>query len=145
MARSAAACRPMTPRRRQGSWASPRPTSRSFSASGAAPRWSIATTWCWDGSKARGRGDGAPNVIHNHTMTAPLKTIEGSGELDALMRDIGQRARQAARVLALAPAAQKGQALAAMAAAIRARCDDILAANAEDVADARAQSPTSAF
>jgi glutamate-5-semialdehyde dehydrogenase len=78
-------------------------------------------------------------------MTAPLKTIEGSGELAAIMRDIGQRARQAARVLALAPAARKDAALDAMANAIRARAADILAANADDVAEAKAQGVTSAF
>ena len=51
------------------------------------------------------------------------------------MHDIGQRARGGrARVLALAPAAQKNKALAAMAKAIRARKAAILAANAEDVA-----------
>src|SRR5262245_29552423 len=78
-------------------------------------------------------------------MTAPLKTIEGSGDLGSMMRDIGQRARQAARVLALATTAQKDRALDEMAKAIRARCDDILAANAEDVAEAKAQGATSAF
>jgi glutamate-5-semialdehyde dehydrogenase len=78
-------------------------------------------------------------------MTAPLKTIEGSGDLGSIMRDIGRRARQAAHVLALATAAQKNRALDEMAKAIRARCDDILAANAEDVAEAKAQGATSAF
>ena len=78
-------------------------------------------------------------------MTAPLKTIEGSGDLGSIMRDIGRRARQAAHVLALATAAQKNRALDEMAKAIRARCDDILAANAEDVADARASGTTAAF
>jgi glutamate-5-semialdehyde dehydrogenase len=78
-------------------------------------------------------------------MTAPFKTIEGSGDLGSIMRDIGQRARAAARVLALATGAQKDQALDEMAKAIRARCDDILAANAEDVAEAKAQGATVAF
>ena len=36
-------------------------------------------------------------------MTAPLKTIEGTADLEAAMRDIGRRAKAAARVLALAP------------------------------------------
>src|SRR6516162_2330011 len=67
-------------------------------------------------------------------MAAPLKTVEGSN-IAALMHEIGQRAKGAARVLALAPTAQKDSALAAMAAAIRERQADILAANARDVAD----------
>ena len=51
-------------------------------------------------------------------MTAPLKTVEA--DTAAVMPEIGQRARKAARVLALAPTAQKDKALAAIAAAIRA-------------------------
>ena len=78
------------------------------------------------------------------TMTAPLKTVEGT-DITALMHDIGQRARQAARALALAPAQQKDKALAAMAGAIRARTADILKANAEDVAEAKASGATAAF
>ena len=76
-------------------------------------------------------------------MTAPLKTIETVA--DVIMPEIGQRARSAARALALAPAAQKDKALAAMADAIRARKDAILAANAEDVAGAKASGATAAF
>jgi glutamate-5-semialdehyde dehydrogenase len=78
-------------------------------------------------------------------LTAPLKTIEGAGDVAQVMREIGRRAREAARALALAPTAAKDAALAAMAAAIRARADDILAANAEDVADAKAKGATAAF
>jgi glutamate-5-semialdehyde dehydrogenase len=77
-------------------------------------------------------------------MTAPLKTVEGSN-IAALMREIGERAKGASRVLALAPTAQKDRALAAMAAAIRARQGQILAANAEDMAEAKASSATAAF
>ncbi|HEX3441479.1 MAG TPA: glutamate-5-semialdehyde dehydrogenase [Pseudolabrys sp.] len=71
-------------------------------------------------------------------MTAPLKSIEGTGDIAAAMGEIGRKARAAARVLALASTAQKDDALARMAAAIRAQKDRILAANAEDVAEARA-------
>jgi glutamate-5-semialdehyde dehydrogenase len=78
-------------------------------------------------------------------MTAPLKTIDSSGDLAALMRDLGVRARAAARVLALAPAAAKDDALAAMARAIRARSADIRTANDDDIAEARANGATSAF
>jgi len=78
-------------------------------------------------------------------MTAPLKTIEGAGDIAATMRGIGQRARSAARVLALAPAEQKKRALTAMAAAIRAQQAAIQAANGEDIAAARAGSATESF
>jgi glutamate-5-semialdehyde dehydrogenase len=78
-------------------------------------------------------------------MTAPLKTIEGTADIAALMREIGARAKAAARVLALAPAEQKDAALAAIAAAVRAARDDILAANGEDIAAAKASGATAAF
>ncbi len=77
-------------------------------------------------------------------MAAPLKTVEGSN-IAALMHEIGRRAKSAARVLALAPTAQKDSALAAIAAAIRTRQADILAANAKDVAEAKAAGSTAAF
>jgi glutamate-5-semialdehyde dehydrogenase len=48
-------------------------------------------------------------------------------------------------VLALAETAQKDRALAAMAAAIRAHRADILAANVQDMAEAKASGATSAF
>jgi glutamate-5-semialdehyde dehydrogenase len=76
-------------------------------------------------------------------MPAPLKTIETVA--DVIMPEIGQRARSAARALALAPTAQKDKALAAMADAIRARKDQILAANAEDIAGAKTSGATAAF
>ncbi|MBR0796498.1 glutamate-5-semialdehyde dehydrogenase [Bradyrhizobium jicamae] len=78
-------------------------------------------------------------------MTAPLKAIDGNADLAALMTDLAANARAAARVLALAPPEQKNRALAAIAAAIRAHAPAILAANAEDVAEARAAGITSAF
>jgi glutamate-5-semialdehyde dehydrogenase len=77
-------------------------------------------------------------------MTAPLKTVEASN-IAALMREAGARAKSAARVLALAPTAQKDRALAAMAEAIRAGQAQILAANAEDMAEAKAAGATAAF
>jgi glutamate-5-semialdehyde dehydrogenase len=76
-------------------------------------------------------------------MTAPLKTIET--DTAAVMPEIGRRARKAARTLALAPTAQKDKALAVIAAAIRTRTSHILAANAEDVAEAKRGGATSAF
>ena len=78
-------------------------------------------------------------------MTAPLKSIEGIGDIAAAMAEIGRGARAAARVLALAPAGQKDRALGAMAAAVRANADRILAANADDIAEARKAGATDAF
>jgi glutamate-5-semialdehyde dehydrogenase len=77
-------------------------------------------------------------------MTAPLKSIEGTGIADA-MADIGRRAKTAARTLALSPAAQRDMALGAMAQAIRDSEAGILAANGEDVAEAKASGTTAAF
>ena len=78
-------------------------------------------------------------------MNAPLKAVGNAGNLEAAMRGIGRDARVAARVLALAPAAQKNRALAAMAAAVRRSRPAILAANAEDVAEAKSAGATAAF
>ncbi|HYC16937.1 MAG TPA: glutamate-5-semialdehyde dehydrogenase [Pseudolabrys sp.] len=78
-------------------------------------------------------------------MTAPLKSIEGSGDITAAMGEIGRRARAAARALALAPVEQKNRALQLMATAIRAQVSAILAANAEDLAEARAAGMAGAF
>src|SRR5581483_4474721 len=78
-------------------------------------------------------------------MTAPLKTVDSASDLAAMMRDIGVKARAAAHALALAGTERKNHALATMASAIRARSADILAANAEDLAEARAQGATGAF
>jgi glutamate-5-semialdehyde dehydrogenase len=77
-------------------------------------------------------------------MAAPLKTVEGS-DIAALMRDLGRAAKDAARTLALTPTTQKDAALAAMAATIRAHRADILAANAQDLAEAKSAGATSAF
>ena len=76
-------------------------------------------------------------------MTAPLKNIDS--DIAATMREIGQRARAAARVLALASDPQKNAALAAMADEIRAGTAEILRANAEDVEHAATAGATPAF
>ena len=78
-------------------------------------------------------------------MSAPLKSIDGTGDIAALLDGIGRHARATARVLALAPAAQKDRALELMAAAVRAQKARILAANVEDIADARASGMSGAF
>jgi glutamate-5-semialdehyde dehydrogenase len=78
-------------------------------------------------------------------MNAPVKAVEGAGKLEVTMRDIGAQARAAAHVLGLAPAAQKNRALTAMAKAIRGARAAILAANAEDVAEAKSAGTNAAF
>jgi len=78
-------------------------------------------------------------------MTAPLKAVEKSGDIAAVMRDMGARARAAGRRLALASTADKDRALAAMAAAIRRATAAILAANAEDIAESKSGGATAAF
>src|SRR5215470_12405208 len=66
-------------------------------------------------------------------MTASLKSIEGTGDIASVMREIGLRARAASR------------ALAGMTAAVRKQASAILSANAEDVAEAKAAGVTGAF
>jgi len=72
-------------------------------------------------------------------MNAPLST------LDTIMPEIGRSARASARALALASPVQKHRALAAMAEAIRSGRARILAANAQDVEEAKAAGATPAF
>ncbi len=76
-------------------------------------------------------------------MNAPLKAVPG--KLEATMREIGREARRAGHALALAPASRKNRAIGAMAAAIRRSRSAILAANAEDVAEAKSSGVTRAF
>ena len=84
-------------------------------------------------------------VVYVSKMTAPLKAVDSSVDIAAVMGAIGRRARAAARVLALADTAQKNSALDAMGTALRARQLDILAANSEDLAEARSAGATAAF
>lgn len=65
-----------------------------------------------------------------------LKMNADRQDVSLLMEEIGVAARSASRLLAQAPTKQKDAALLAAAMAVRANIDDILAANAEDVADA---------
>ncbi|MFO1307866.1 MAG: glutamate-5-semialdehyde dehydrogenase [Burkholderiales bacterium] len=74
--------------------------------------------------------------------------VPGLGTFDDVagyMRGVGEAARAAARVLARADTAAKDRALSAMAAAIRRDEAKLLAANAEDVAAARAAGHDEAF
>jgi glutamate-5-semialdehyde dehydrogenase len=68
-----------------------------------------------------------------------------TSDLHADMLALGREARAAARAVALAPPDAKTRALTAAAAAIRARRAEIVAANARDVADARARGAAPAF
>jgi glutamate-5-semialdehyde dehydrogenase len=61
------------------------------------------------------------------------------------MRELAEAAKRAARVLGVAPTAQKDDALRAMAKALRAASADIVQANAGDVAAARAAGKNAAF
>ncbi len=61
------------------------------------------------------------------------------------MAEIGRAAKAAAQVVALAPAAQKDTALAEMAKALRASSATILAANAEDLSQAKSGGATAAY
>jgi glutamate-5-semialdehyde dehydrogenase len=66
-------------------------------------------------------------------------------DLPAYMREVGERARAASRVLARAPTAAKNAALEAIALAIIRDEKDLLAANAQDVAAARGAGSDAAF
>src|SRR5690606_11055550 len=90
-------------------------------------------------------GSGPGMTTELRTMTAPLKAVDAPSDLPRLMRDLATAARAAARMLAAAPAEQKDRALTAMAAALRNATADILAANAEDVAEAKANGAGAAF
>lgn len=86
------------------------------------------------------------------TLTTPgSRVTESRGpegrtpDLTAVMADIGRRARAAAGAVALASAIDKSEALIAMAEALRAAAPEILAANAEDVSEARSRGATAAL
>lgn len=70
-------------------------------------------------------------------MTAVTPTTPADTE--SLMRAIGRRARAAARDLATLPTGTKRAALQAMAAALRAATDEVLAANERDMEQGRAR------
>src|SRR5205823_6509591 len=65
------------------------------------------------------------------------RPAEPASDLAQTMAEIGRRARDAASRLALAPAESKTAALKAAAVAIRSRANEILSANAEDLAEAK--------
>src|SRR5437762_7782206 len=65
------------------------------------------------------------------------RPAETAPDLAAAMAEIGRQAREASAQLALAPAESKTAALKAAAAAIRSRANEILSANAADLAAAK--------
>ncbi len=78
-------------------------------------------------------------------MSVAAQMLEPETEVRAAMRAIGAQARAAARALANAPAERKNRALMAAARALRERSADILAANASDLADGKANGLGAAF
>ena len=83
-------------------------------------------------------------------MLTSLRPVEtgtnvAGDDVAAIMADIGRRARAAARTLALAPSETKNAALRAMAAAVRADREAILAANLRDVAAMRETGQAGSF
>jgi glutamate-5-semialdehyde dehydrogenase len=78
-------------------------------------------------------------------MSAAVQIIEPEADVRAAMRAVGREARAAARKLANAPAGTKNRALTAAALALRKRSAEILAANARDLADAKARGLSAAL
>lgn len=74
-----------------------------------------------------------------------LLDSEASIDVSALMQEMGDAARVAARAIALAPTETKNAALHAIAAGIRARVDEVLAANARDLAGMKTRGVTAAY
>lgn len=68
-----------------------------------------------------------------------------NGDVAALMHGLGRGARAAARRVGTASAEQRNRALAAMAEALRERAPAVLAANRQDLADARAAGLAASF
>src|SRR5437667_6096715 len=73
-----------------------------------------------------------------------MTTLPDTRDLLAYCHDLGRRARQAERLLRGCTGAQKDGWLRACAAALEARQDEILAANARDLAQAEAHGLTGA-
>lgn len=78
-------------------------------------------------------------------MDNTLRVLAGDTDVAALMAGIGRAARAAQRAVMLAPPARRDAALLAAASALRAAAPAILAANAEDLAEARAKGQPASF
>jgi glutamate-5-semialdehyde dehydrogenase len=72
-------------------------------------------------------------------------SVAAGPDVASTMLDLGRRARAAARAVGLAAPEEKRAALLSMATRIRARSDEILAANADDTAQARGNGQGGAF
>jgi glutamate-5-semialdehyde dehydrogenase len=72
-------------------------------------------------------------------------SVAAGPDVASTMIDLGRRARAAARAVGLAAPEEKRAALLSMATRIRGRSDEILAANADDMTQARANGQPSAF
>ena len=81
----------------------------------------------------------------NSAVAAGRLANDNQGDIPALMRDIGARAKRAAGILATTPTAAKDHALREAAQSMRRRLTDILAASAEDVAEARTNGHPASF
>ena len=82
------------------------------------------------------------------SSASPITTAASSAataDIHTMMRELGKRAKSAARVLASAGSAQKNQALIASAEAIMANAAAIIAANKTDTARAQAKGQDQAF
>jgi glutamate-5-semialdehyde dehydrogenase len=78
-------------------------------------------------------------------MDKALRLAASGDDIGGLMRGIGQRARAAARIVARSSGEQRNAALMAMAAAIRAQAQSILAANRHDLTEARNAGQNAAY
>lgn len=81
-------------------------------------------------------------------MAESLRLIDnesGTQDVAALMQGLGRAARKAAHALSLASTEAKNEAIRAAASQIRSRAEEILEANARDMADAKARGADSAF
>ncbi|MBD9539905.1 glutamate-5-semialdehyde dehydrogenase [Ensifer sp. ENS04] len=74
-----------------------------------------------------------------------LDEVKNKGDVETVMLEIGRNAKAASRPLAIASAERKHAALIAMADAIVARTDEILAANAIDLENARESGVAASF
>ena len=74
-----------------------------------------------------------------------VQIVEPETDIRAAMREVGAKARAAAREIANAPAEKKNRALLAAARILREGSSDILAANELDCADARAKDLSAAL
>ena len=75
-----------------------------------------------------------------------LKLVaDTAGDVRSVMMGLGREARRAARALALSTDGDRSLALQTAAAVVRRRADDILAANARDMADAASRAVAGAF